>query len=465
MYCVKCKKITDTSNEQFTVSKNKRNMKRGTCVICGTTKTQFIKAQKGGSLLNKFINNLPVEMHLPGHNFTGPGTKLNKRLNSDLTPKKWSKPINRVDKAAYHHDVCYLKNDDTATRNAVCDKNMLKELEGIYNPTIREKMERGLVSSLIGTKARFGWGVDKKKAQTLAEELHKPIRRKFKRRRVLVGGIDRIWAADLVDMQAFAKFNRGVKYLLAVIDVFSKYGWLIPLKDKTGKSVASALKTIFEGRKPEKMWVDKGKEFYNKDVKDLIELYSTENEEKSSVVERWIRTMKEKMWKYFTANSTNVYIDVLPDLVKEYNNTRHSSIKMTLVKASKKENELIVWRNLYPDHLEIRDINPKFSVGDKVRISKKKKTFEKGYTTRWTEEIFTIAEVQRTQPPTYKIADLNGEEIKGTFYEPELQKTSQEIFRIEKVIKRGKKKSLVKWKGYSDDFNSWVDNKDIVNIS
>ena len=213
------------------------------------------------------------------------------------------------------------------------------------------------------------------------------------------------------------------------------------------------------------MWVDKGKEFYNKDVKDLIELYSTENDEKSSVVERWIRTMKEKMWKYFTANSTNVYIDVILDLVKEYNSTRHSSIKMTPVKASKKENELMVWRNLYPYRLEIRDINPKFSVGDKVRISKKKKTFEKGYTTRWTEEIFTIVEVQRTQPPTYKIADLNGEEIKGTFYEPELQKTSQEIFRIEKVIKRGKKKSLVKWKGYSDDFNSWVDNKDIVNIS
>ena len=135
-------------------------------------------------------------------------------------------------------------------------------------------------------------------------------------------------------MQAFSKFNRGVKYLLAVIDVFSKYGWLIPLKDKTGKSVASALKTIFKVRKPEKMWVDKGKEFYNKNVKDLIELYSTENEEKSSVVERWIRTMNEKMWKYFTANSTNVYTNALSDLVREYNNTRHSSIKMSPVQAS-----------------------------------------------------------------------------------------------------------------------------------
>ena len=121
-------------------------------------------------------------------------------------------------------------------------------------------------------------------------------------------------------MQAFSKFNRCVKYLLAVIDVFSKYGWLIPLKDKTGKSVASALKTIFKERKPEKMWVDKGKEFYNKDVKDLNELYSTENEEKSSVVERWIRTMKEKMWNilqptlriilsmYYQTSSKNIII-------------------------------------------------------------------------------------------------------------------------------------------------------------
>ena len=465
MYCVKCKKRTDTTNEQITTTINKRHMKRGVCVICGTTKTQFIKAPKGGSLLNKFINNLPVEMHLPGHNFTGPGTKLNKRLNPDLTPKKWSKPINRVDKAAYHHDICYLKNNDTATRNAVCDKNMLKELKGIYNPTIREKMERGLVSTLKGTKARFGWGVGgKKKVSTLAEKLHKPIRRKFKRRRVLVNGIDKIWAADLADMQAFSKFNRGIKYLLAVIDVFSKYGCLIPLKDKTGKSVASALKTIFKERKPEKMWVDKGKEFYNKDVKELIELCSTENAEKLSVFERWIRTMKEKMWKYFTDNNTNVYIDILPDLVKDYNNTKHSSIKMTPVEASEKKNELTVWRNFYPNRLDILDINPKCSVGDKVRISKKKELFEKGYTTRWTEEIFTITKIKRTSPITYKIADLNGEEIDGTFYEPELQKTSQQLFRIEKVIEKGKNKSLVKWKGYSNDFNSWVDNKDILNL-
>ena len=154
-----------------------------------------------------------------------------------------------------------------------------------------------------------------------------------------VNGIDKIWSADFVEMQAFSKSNRGVRYLLTVIDVFSKYGWMLLLKDKTGKSVADAFKEIFKKskRKPEKLWTDKGREFYNKHVKELgVELYSTENAEKSSVVERWNRTMKEKIFKYFTANNTNKYIDVLDDFVARYNNTRHSSIKMTPVEARKR---------------------------------------------------------------------------------------------------------------------------------
>ena len=282
----------------------------------------------------------------------------------------------------------------------------------------------------------------------------------------MVSGIDKIWASDLADMTAFKDYNDGYTFLLLVIDIFSKYGYLIPLKNKKGETVAEALKTIFkEGRRPEKLWTDKGREFYNKDVKDLIELYSTENEEKSSIVERWIRTIKEKMWKYFTDNNTYKYIDVLPDLVEDYNNTVHSSIKMSPIDASKMKNELTVWRNLYPDRYKLNNLTPKFSVGDEVRITKKKKVFEKGYTTRWTEEIFTIKEIRNTDPITYKLEDLKGEEIKGTFYEPELQKTEQQIYRIEKIIKKEKGKSLVKWKGYSDKFNSWVDNKDLINLS
>ena len=266
-------------------------------------------------------------------------------------------------------------------------------------------------------------------------------------------------------MTALSKYNEGYRFLLLVIDIFSKYGWIVPLKNKQGITVADALKKIFEKRRPGKLWTDKGTEFYNNNVKGLVELYSTENEEKSSIVERWIRTMKEKMWKYFTDNNTYTYIDILPDLVEDYNNTVHSSTKLTPVEASKKKNELTVWRNLYPDRLKIYDLTPKFSVGDEVRISKKKKTFEKGYTTRWTEEIFTITKIQNTNPITYKIADLQGEELDGTSYEPELQKTEQQVFRIEKVIKKEKGKSLVKWKGYSDKFNSWVDNKDLIDLS
>ena len=305
----------------------------------------------------------------------------------------------------------------------------------------------------------------------LAEELHKPVKRKFRKRRVRVSGNNKIWAADLADMRAFAKYNNGNTFLLLVIDTFNKYGWIIPLKDKKGETMVKAFKTIFEeGRIPEKLWTDKGTEFYNKNMDDLrklhkIELYSTENEEKSSIAERWIRTMKEKMFKYFTDNNTYKYIDVLPDLVEDYNNTVHSSTKLTPVEASKKKNELTVWRNLYPDRYKTSRLNPKFSVGDEVRITKKKKVFEKGYTTRWTEEIFTIKEIRETNPITYKLEDLQGEEIKGTFYEPELQKTEQQIYRIEKIIKKEKGKSLVKWKGYSDKFNSWVDNKDLIDLN
>ena len=272
-------------------------------------------------------------------------------------------------------------------------------------------------------------------------------------------------------MTALSEENDGYKFLLLVIDTFSKYGWIIPLKNKQAKTVIEAFKSIFkEGRKPEKLWTDKGSEFTNKYVKGLlksylIELYNTENEEKSSIAERWIRTMKDKMWKHFTDSRTNKYLDVLPDLLEDYNNTVHSSTEFTPIDASKKKNELAVWRNLYPDRHKRSRLTPKFSVGDEVRISKKKKVFEKGYTSRWTEEIFTIKEIRDTNPITYKLEDLQGEEIKGTFYEPELQKSKQQIYRIEKVIEEENGKSLVKWKGYNDKFNSWVNNEDLIDLS
>ena len=130
-----------------------------------------------------------------------------------------------------------------------------------------------------------------------------------------MNSIDEIWAVDLIDMQAFSKANNGIKYLLTVIDIFSKFVWILPLKRKTGQEVANAFSRILKERRPSKTWVHRGREFYNKDVQKLIELYSTENEEKSCVIETFNRTIKKKMFKYFCANNTRKYVDVLDLLV------------------------------------------------------------------------------------------------------------------------------------------------------
>ena len=201
-----------------------------------------------------------------------------------------------------------------------------------------------------------------------------------------MNAIDEIWAADLIDMQAFSKDNNETKYLLNVIDIFSKFVWIVPLKRKTEQEVANAFSKILKERRPSKTWVDRGCEIYNKEVQKLVELYSTENGEKSCVIERFNRTVKEKIFKYFSANNTRKYVDVLDLLVDQYNNTIHSSIKMTPKEASRKENENKVWRNLYPE-FGGKTLTPKFSIRDNVRITKKNNLFHKGYTQRWTEEV------------------------------------------------------------------------------
>ena len=190
-------------------------------------------------------------------------------------------------------------------------------------------------------------------------------------------GIDEIWAADLVEMGKFSKWNNGVCYLLMVIDVFSKFGWIEPLRNKKAESIVEAFNKILKtDRKPKYLWVDKCLEFYNKYFKKLLDekgisLYSTENEAKSSVVERWNKTMNGRLWKFFTASNLTSYIDFLPALLDKYNKTKHRSIKMTPEQASRKENEDRVYFNLYGQEM-LQTAKPKFKVGDKVRISKYK---------------------------------------------------------------------------------------------
>ena len=270
-------------------------------------------------------------------------------------------------------------------------------------------------------------------------------------------------------MGKFSSWNDGVKFLLIVIDVFLKFGWIEPLKNKKSLSIVKAFNNILKtGRKPKFLRCDKGREFYNRDFKKLIDekgisLYSTENEEKSSVVERWNRTIKNRIFKLFTASNSTVYIHKLNLLLDNYNETKHRSIKMTPEQANRKENEYRVYLNLYGEDMP-QTSKPKFKVGDEVRISKyKRKVFDKGYTPNRTEEIFVVDKIKFTNQVTYKIKDLSGEETLGTFYEQELSRASQEVFRIEKVLKRDNKNKtlLVKWSGFPEKFNSWVPLSDV----
>ena len=262
-------------------------------------------------------------------------------------------------------------------------------------------------------------------------------------------------------MQLISKFNKGFRFSLCVIDLYNKYAWVVPLKDKKGVSIVNAFQSISKNskRKPNKIWVHKGSEFYyshfKKWLKDnSIEMYSPHNEGKCVVAERFIRKIKNKIYKCMTSISKNVYIDKLDDIVHKYNNKKHRTIKMKPIDA--KDNTYIDFGK------EVNDNDPKFKVGDHVRISKYKNIFAKGYTPNWSEEIFVIKRIKNTVPWTYVINDLNGEEITGTFYEKELEKTDQKEFRIEKVIKKKGDKLYVKWKGYDSPFNSWIDKKDLV---
>ena len=241
--------------------------------------------------------------------------------------------------------------------------------------------------------------------------------------------------ADLADMQLISKFNKGFRFLLCVINIFSKYARVVPLKDEKSVSIVDTLQKILDKlrRKRNKIWVDKGSEFYNNSFKKYlkgndIETYSIHNEAKSVIAERFIRTLKTKIYKYMTSISKNEYIDKLDDTVNEYSNMHHRTIKMKPVDV--KDNTYIDFQK------EVNDKDPKFKVGDHVRISKYKNIFAKGYTPNWSEEVFVIKKVKNTVPWMYVINYLNGEKIIGTFYEKELQKTNQQEFRIGKVIKR-----------------------------
>ena len=277
----------------------------------------------------------------------------------------------------------------------------------------------------------------------------------------------------MVDMTEISRQNEGYRYIMTVIDVFSKFAWAIPVKTKSAPNMVQAFQTLFKQasasvpkRKPRKIQTDKGTEFLNRQVQDLlkeqgIHHFVTQSDTKASVVERFNRTLKTRMWRYFTAKNTNRYLDVLPQLIQSYNHSFHRTIGMRPVSVNP-TNERRLWTRMFG--------HPKgpgkatFDSGDTVRLSKVKRLFEKGYQPNWTEEHFTITQRVKSSPRVYKIKDLGDEPIEGKFYKEELQKivkTPEDKYVIEKILKKSKGQALIKWRGWPDKFNSWIPEKDV----
>lgn len=299
----------------------------------------------------------------------------------------------------------------------------------------------------------------------IARELHAPARKRYRRRRVLTRGLDDLWQADLVDMLAYARFNRNKRYILTVIDVYSKFAWAEPVARKTGELVTQAFARVLSrsGRCPALLHTDDGKEFFNASFTRLmknrgIRHYSTYSAMKAAVVERFNRTLKGRMWQRFSAQGSYKWLDMLPGLLADYNSRIHRSIGV----APKTVTNDDLMHSVYA---AVKRSDPRWRrlrVGDRVRVSKHKTVFAKGYTPSWSTEIFTVDRVHLSNPVTYTLTDASGQLVAGRFYLEELQRTRfPQDYLVERVLRKKGPLRFVKWLGFDARHNSWIPAKDM----
>ena len=316
------------------------------------------------NLINKFLlagDKFMPEIHLRQPQFTysacGPFTRHEERIQKFKETGDINYVFkNELDKACFVHDAAYSDSKDL-TKRTIADKNLKNRAFDIPKDPKYDGYQRGLASMVyefFDSKVSGRTAKLIPENQQLPNELHKPIIRKFEKRKVYSTFKDNIWGVDLADRQLLSKYNKGIRFLLCVIDIFSKYAWVVPLKDKKGITTFKAFQSILKqsNKKPNKIWVDKGSEFYNAYFKKWLR----DNDCSTTVVaERFIRTLKSKIYKYMTSISKNVYIDKLDDM-------KPIDVKdNTYINTSK----------------EINNKDPKFKVGDRVRISKYKNIFAK----------------------------------------------------------------------------------------
>lgn len=303
--------------------------------------------------------------------------------------------------------------------------------------------------------------------------VNRKVFRNFQRSRVLVTGIDDQWEADLADVQEYKKDNENVRYLLFVIDVFTRFLWVEPLSDKTSDEVADGFDAILKEtqRHPRRLRTDGGSEFtavtFEKMLKgENISHIVTHSEKQANYVERVIQTIKKRMLRYMIEANTREYLKILPPLVFSYNHTWHSGIENRPVDITSKADERKLWWQTYwgrepYSSKRKKKVRFKFNLGDIVRMSVIRSAFQREYMSRWTMELFKISDrFVRQGQPIYKLVDWANDPVKGTFYEPQLQRTKEPaVYKVEKIVKykgKGKaKKALVQWKGWPKKFNSW----------
>ena len=258
-------------------------------------------------------------------------------------------------------------------------------------------------------------------------------KKKFRRERIIPLYQDETWSADLIDKSSLSKYNNNYKFILTVKDIFTKHAWVILLNNKSGLSITNGFKTILsEGRKPEKLWVERGSELYNKTFKSSLkehetELYSAYSDLKAVFLERFNRKLLHIINKPIFINGDGNWVDILNDAVITYNNNNHSTINMTPVDPSNNPDKV-----RYSFNFKV--IKPKHKVGDCVRNADKRNIFSKSYTSIWNRELFKVKDVLKTQPSTYKIEDMNGEIIECKYYEQEFLKSEFDFESNNKVF-------------------------------
>lgn len=327
-------------------------------------------------------------------------------------------------------------------------------LGGIARLSVNSQTNRALVKEWLSSQDAY--------------TLHRNIRWKFPRRKTVSVGIDHIWQLDLADFTSLSRFNDNFKFVLIAIDIFSRFAFACPSKDKSAASVVDAFTSILNStnRLPTHIQTDKGREFHNVLFQSLLKQhnivhYTSENNDiKCALVERLIRTLKSRLYRYFTYAKTFRYLDVLQDILHSYNNSTHTSLNLSPSEVTPM-NEEQIFQKLYK--APNKAVRYRFSIGDLVRINRNFTSFQKGYEVKWSREIFRINKRHPTKPPTYEITDYKGEPIRGKFYAQEIQKVQDkdpEVFAVEKVLKtrvrKGKKEYLVRWLGYSSKNDSWV---------